>query len=346
MYQSVTIKNNTATLSYNPANRLAGSSCFVSDGKIIKMKEKQAHNIAQPTTQKHPPLFASSQGGGAFEYAAAPLRYELHKGIVKMSDIEKYNEKLKENRELKNAKIDSFFRKLFRKKEEHKLNKSKIKSKIYAFAKSIQQKIKFFTITFPQHTPDDLCFKFFNEWLTYLRKNNHIDNYLWVAERQKNTTIHYHLITNCFMPINLINKYMKIILINYQKKHGYNFNTNLINYNGVDVDKISRHKKVSWRSLSIYLTKYITKNNLQIKNHYIWFSSRSLSAIFTSQAFPFTEEFLDLLDKNLKYTSIIVDNEALKIVSFKENKLIDSLTSNLISINCIILDSFCHAKNQ
>jgi hypothetical protein len=35
-----------------------------------------------------------------------------------------------------------------------------------------------------------------------------LSTYLWVAERQKNNTIHFHLLTNDFMEIRIVNEFM------------------------------------------------------------------------------------------------------------------------------------------
>jgi len=65
--------------------------------------------------------------------------------------------------------------------------------------------IAFYSVSFPEGTTDDQAFECWNLWLTRLRKTYNLLNYIWVTERQKNGTIHYHMLTNNYMPILQIN---------------------------------------------------------------------------------------------------------------------------------------------
>lgn len=177
-----------------------------------------------------------------------------------------------------------------------KLNKSKLKNKICAFfnLEASARFCAFYSISFPLHLSDNMAYQLFNTWLTRCRKLQGLLSYLWVAERQKNGTIHFHMITNCFMNIKAVNGYMKQSLITQSKNGTISATIEELNkYNGVDVDnlyKSKRHKSAtnnlsrnqSRKKLNKYLTKYITKN--EIKSVRLpWHCSRDISALFTSQ---------------------------------------------------------------
>ena len=150
------------------------------------------------------------------------------------------------------------------------------------------------------HIDDDIAYKIFNTWLTRCRKNNDLQSYLWVAERQKNGTIHFHMLTNTMMPIREVNGYMKAALITQYNKGNLTGNTApLERYNGVDVDNLYKSKrrtkrafklskKQARRKLQTYLTKYVSKND--IKSYRLpWHCSRDISALFTSQLYGIDE---------------------------------------------------------
>ena len=175
------------------------------------------------------------------------------------------------------------------------INKSKVKGKMYALfnLKCSQKFIAFYSVSFPINTTDESAFVCWNNWLTQLRKRFNLTNYIWVSERQKNGTLHYHMLTNHYMNILQINRVMAIV-INNQVESGLMSwgGSSLERYNGVDVDSIynsKRHKKTGktinstqlrdW--ISKYVTKYVTKNNEKF-THLCWHCSRSISQLFTS----------------------------------------------------------------
>jgi len=147
----------------------------------------------------------------------------------------------------------------------------------------------FVTITFPEGTADENAFRFYNTWLTKLRKINYLHTYIWVSERQKNSTLHFHMLTTDYVKIVDWNRFMKETLINEYNKDNQIFNGyNPENYNGIDLAKNRKTKKIvnfadkkSSKSLSIYITKYITKNDT-VFTRLVWHCSRNVSALFTS----------------------------------------------------------------
>lgn len=158
------------------------------------------------------------------------------------------------------------------------MNKPKVKSKIIAFsrAKIGSLKMKFITITFPSGCSDDICMQCLNTWLTKLRSITSSFEYLWVAERQANGTLHFHMFTKTFFNIRVINFHMAVTIDNVLRKNKEGAPAfTLENYNGIDVkvvDKISHIVK--------YVTKYVTKLK-ELNFNKSWACSRLVSRLFT-----------------------------------------------------------------
>lgn len=127
-----------------------------------------------------------------------------------------------------------------------------------------------------------------------------LKNYLWVAERQQNGTIHFHIAIPHRMPIKKANAMMRGTLINAARKNEIPCNVHALRrYNGVDIAKNRKTKKVTnfalrkgSKSLANYLTKYVTKNDGSFP-HLAWHNSRGYSGIFLGVTFT-TSEFLKM----------------------------------------------------
>lgn len=189
-------------------------------------------------------------------------------------------------------------------KKNYKLNKSKVKNRIAAFASLRQSKKKlyFVTITFPAVTTDEQAYTFFNIWLTRLRQERLLGSYIWVAERQKIGTIHFHVLVNKFFNVVKTNIIMKEILTNRYNKNneifkGYNPKV----YNGVDLAKNRKTRRITnfanggkSKSLSKYITKYITKNDT-VFDRLIWHNSRDISKLFTMVCGDIADSYFNTL---------------------------------------------------
>ena len=96
------------------------------------------------------------------------------------------------------------------------------------------------------------------------------------------------------MPIKEVNGYMRVALRTQKNKGMLECPDNAINgYNGVDVDNLYYSKRADQKKrnldsaqarakLSKYLTKYISKNNIQ-SYRLPWHCSRDISALFTKE---------------------------------------------------------------
>lgn len=188
------------------------------------------------------------------------------------------------------------------------LNKKKVREKCSAFfgLKSSRKFLAFYSISFPLNFEDDLCMKVFNTFLTRLRKDFRLRSYLWVAERQKNGTLHFHLLTNSFMPIRKVNYYMSKAINNQVKNSNEVSNFDMLSYNGVDVKRVNNNRK----ALNCYLTKYISKNNIffyRLPYH----SSRDISELFTAETFTSIKDpdYKSILSVLMHINTFVIDNE-------------------------------------
>jgi hypothetical protein len=202
-------------------------------------------------------------------------------------------------------------------KKTYRLNKSKVKRKCHAFSRLEKSQVflAFYTISFPLNLSDEICYKIFNTWLTRCRNKSGLKSYLWVAERQKNGTIHFHLLTNDFMKIKLVNGFMASALKTEKKKGNEVLKeVDVEIYNGVDVKRVGNKKK----GLITYLVKYISKNDIRFYR-LPWHCSRDVSRLFTSINLDESDEekILALLpDDKQKYTETY-EMEFVKVTGFK-----------------------------
>lgn len=178
----------------------------------------------------------------------------------------------------------------------YRLNKSRLRNKIKAFSQIGDQRnfSKFITISFPAGLPDISCKQALNTWLTKLRSMDKYFNYIWIAERQKNGTMHFHIITKTFFNIKVINLHMaKTIdyIIKTSRLRNINFSIN--KYNGVDIQVIYRIKE-----LSQYVTKYVTKNDTEMEG-YPSNCSKLISELFTRV--QITDEEFKAVESRVKH---------------------------------------------
>ena len=134
------------------------------------------------------------------------------------------------------------------------------------------------------------------------------------AERQKNGTIHFHLLTNDFMPIEEVNAYMAKSLLSEQKKGVEQLKElDLDKYNGVDVKKVGQNKNC----LISYLAKYVTKNEVEF-HRLPWHCSRDVSRLFTS--INYNDEEQDKIWEQLPYYAenyLVIKEEYYRVAGFK-----------------------------
>lgn len=188
-------------------------------------------------------------------------------------------------------------------KKLYSINKREVRQRILGYINTQRGKkhLFFWTVSFPEGTPDNIVYQIFNIWLTQLRKRHPrkgggsyppmLKEYLWIAERQEGkritepgklptNTIHFHIAIPHFMDVHRANAMLRGTLKTFAKRgdmpgavmdcktRKFVFLNSIANYNGVDICKhrttrkpINFAIKKGARALAGYLTKYVTKNN-------------------------------------------------------------------------------------
>jgi hypothetical protein len=179
----------------------------------------------------------------------------------------------------------------------------KIKEKMMAVYAGSKNNFTLQTLTMVAECTDYQAVKCLNKYLTVLRKKDGLFNYVWVAEKQGNGNIHFHMIIDKRFEISyinslwitqqynskIINEEQKLKFYNdygttFKKAHkmgceeGNNWHQVIQKYlNPVDVKKV---KTID--GMSQYLTNYVIKNESKLSCN-IWHSSRNVSKLFTKQ---------------------------------------------------------------
>lgn len=194
-----------------------------------------------------------------------------------------------------------------RRRSTYRLNKTKVRNKLTALCRleASRKFVAFYSVSFPSGCSDSVIYRMFNKWLTNCRKRYNLKTYAWVAERQSNGTLHFHILTPNWMNIQKVNKAMANTINNEVLKGNATWNNSSADkYNGVDVDSPQFPKKrqnenrdqyrkrkataikgdvrLRMKWIASYLVKYVTKSQEEFI-HLPYHSSRDVSALFTSQ---------------------------------------------------------------
>jgi hypothetical protein len=294
-----------------------------------------------------------------------------------MTDNRKY-EKPFENNSLNQLSLSLDFQDNVNIPKTYKLNKKIISRKLIAFNYSqlANEKLNFYTISFPAQTSDDVAFRTLNTVLTRLRKGYQISdaatslllnfapaqsdkwykyvnslttskifqqlkNYIWISERQENGTIHFHIVTSETINVLIFNYFTAVSLFNNLEKYQQDLNISHLSrekYNGVDIAKTKKSKS-NVTNVRKYLTKYITKNN-SVFNRFCWHCSRAVSALFTTKEFEISEinnpSFPIDVNQPADFSSV---SEYFTILIYN-NLDYKTIFHDLISINNDIINSF------
>lgn len=171
----------------------------------------------------------------------------------------------------------------------YRLNKSKVRKKSLAFASLRESRnfLAFYSISFPAGFPDRYCYQVHNTVLTRIRRLKKTFNYLWIVERQKNGTAHFHMLTNSFLNIGVVNHFYRAAIDNVLSDNpDLPIHWDRKAYNGCDVKRVTNVKGVS-----CYMTKYMTKNT-ETWERLPWNCSSVISRLFTSA--HVSQDYIDL----------------------------------------------------
>jgi len=201
--------------------------------------------------------------------------------------------------------------------KQYRINKKLIRQRVYAFLLAQKKPVLHaVTVSFPPCVNEDTGYIALNSWLTYCRTYLHLRNYLFVAERQKNGTIHFHILVPQYINIQKANKAMGVTLANMVRSGKLNWNVKAARkYNGVDLSKNRNTKRVtnfalggSQKALANYITKYVSKNDEGF-THYAWHNSRGFSSMMLS---------ITLTESEAKYLQVrqVLDLQRCRMTEF------------------------------
>lgn len=147
-----------------------------------------------------------------------------------------------------------------------------------------QFKINFITLTIPPQENsiiDEKKFKtILNTWLTYHRKFNKLNNYVWKIEKHKDNRLHIHILADTFIHHRSVRNSWNTILKRNGLLEFHNKKFNNYDPNSTDIHSIQKVKK-----MAAYMVKYMTKNN-EVDNLYngrVWACSSKISNIMQNQ---------------------------------------------------------------
>lgn len=143
--------------------------------------------------------------------------------------------------------------------------------------KPFKFKLNFVTLTLPARqgsiSDKEIKRECLDVWFKSAKRIFKLNNYVWRAERQKNGNLHFHIISDCYMPFDQLrdswNQRLERLgfITAFEKIHGHR------HPNSTDVHSI---KKV--RDLSAYMVKYMCKlkKNEQKIDGKVWDCSKNL----------------------------------------------------------------------
>lgn len=189
---------------------------------------------------------------------------------------------------------------------------SSVTRKVYSkmYDKKINHRLSFITLTIPAHEKVELRTAqktLLEPLLKHLRQVHGMNSYVWKAEIQKRGQLHYHIISDVYIPhYELKNKWNQLIT-----KQG--FNNEYIAENGHNnANSTDIHSVKNIKNLANYLLKYFTKkeqNEVQMKGK-LWDCSLNLK---TAKYFE-TE-----LTEDIEYDIYNLSEQKRISVTFKES---------------------------
>lgn len=189
--------------------------------------------------------------------------------------------------------------------------------------KTFTFKVNFITLTLSAaqiHSDNEIKSKLLNQFLIEAHKKWHIQYYIWRAERQQNGNIHFHILTDQYIPwLELRNTWNRI-----QEKLGYisAFHSRVghRNPNSTDIHSL---RKID--NIAAYITKYLTKieDKEPIKGEN-WRASKELSNIKGAQI-DITDELYKEIERLQNETgSRRLNKEHFSAIFYEPNKITKS----------------------
>ena len=203
------------------------------------------------------------------------------------------------------------------KNRQYQINKRQVRARLYNFLNTDKgaKELYFYTITFPVSISYDSAYRILNSTLTSIRSRIKEFNYLWIAEKQKNGTIHFHIASFKFIKVRIVNELVKKSIKNEIRNGHLDWSIHNANrYNGVDIGKnrdtrvaINFAQQEKANAISKYITKYISKSKEKFPRK-AWSCSNDLAIIATSIRVS-TSEAVVAFDELIDWNNCIFSNE-------------------------------------
>lgn len=173
-------------------------------------------------------------------------------------------------------------------------------------------KINFITLTIPPQKDSMIEEKKFktilNTWLTYQRKFNKLNNYVWKIEKHKDNRLHIHILTDTFIHHRNIRSSWNLIL----KRNGM-LEYHAEKYNNYDPNSTDVHAIKKVKKVAAYVVKYMSKNGEadSLYNGRVWSCSSKISSVMqnclTVDPDKINEIVKPLMNKKIEYKEITTE---------------------------------------
>ena len=197
--------------------------------------------------------------------------------------------------------------------------------------KLIKFKVNFVTLTLsaPQFNVTDREIKstMLKPWIQNMRRNFKLRSYVWRAERQKNGNIHFHFVTDTYLPYDAIRDAWNHLQDNYHFIEVFRHRNTSEWPNSTDV-----HSVQNIRNLSAYIVKYMSKDEkgLESIDGKVWDCSENLTALDYPQFeidFKMYPKMNSILDE---FKSKVIRNDWCTILPLDDKQLRARLPPDVI----------------
>lgn len=199
-----------------------------------------------------------------------------------------------------------------------KRTKQKLRKKLTCFARCYKR-LSFVTLTFLNQVTDKQAVDILRKFIDNVKKRSYDFQYIWVIERQtKNDEFrgnpHFHMITNKYWKID---KWWNYWLTLQQKNGVVPREKDFKPTSAFDVKQLNSN---NIKSISSYVTKYISKNDGKFKSQ-VWNCSRKVSELYTD--FYTDEEYTE----QFKKLNAVV--KTFEVLDDRKNRVLDVKMINL-----------------
>lgn len=221
----------------------------------------------------------------------------------------------------------------------------------------IKYQITFITLTLSaiQHnTDEEIKSKLLNHFLTDLKRQQKVDLYIWKAEKQENGNIHFHILTNKYIPWQWIRskwnkiqnkkgfEYVNQYSINMQNffKNGFKLFENDTRTQAKQFEIYEKNKKENWtnpnstdihaiykiKNIGAYMSKYMSKTVTKTDRVELMKKCYSTISENKKKIELFEDENVFLLENDNTYiNNIVLINNLQKEIQEKEKELSEQL---------------------